>query len=76
MPDDPITPQPSSRAEVLRASPALFQARTLDRLTRVHPAVVPLIFGPAIVVFAVRAFYDMSVLKTILGISPAMESGR
>jgi sterol desaturase/sphingolipid hydroxylase (fatty acid hydroxylase superfamily) len=29
---------------------------------------VPLIFGPAVVVFAIRAFYDMSVLKSILGI--------
>src|SRR6185437_9998902 len=68
MTDEPIAGQASSRAEILRASPALFEARTLDRLTRVHPAVVPLIFGPAIVVFAVRAFYDMSDLKSILGI--------
>src|SRR5712691_4355178 len=60
-------PQPT-RAEALRASPPLFQTRTLDRLTRVHPAVVPLIFGPAIAVFAIRAFYDMSVVETILGV--------
>ncbi len=29
---------------------------------------MPLIFGPAVVVFAIRAFYDMSNLKSILGI--------
>jgi dihydroceramide fatty acyl 2-hydroxylase len=68
MTDDHAATQASTRTEALRASPPLFEARTLDRLTRVHPAVVPLIFGPAIVVFAIRAFYDMSVLKTSLGI--------
>src|SRR5947208_13261163 len=68
MADEPAAAQVSTRAEVLRASPALFEARTLDRLTRVHPAVVPLIFGPAIVIFAVRALYDMSVLKSIIGV--------
>src|SRR6202051_1705387 len=68
MADKSAATQTSTRAEVLRASPALFQARTLDRLTRVHPAVVPLIFGPAVVIFGIRAFYDMSVLKSILGL--------
>jgi len=40
------------RAEVLRASPPIFQTRSLDRLTRVHPAVPVLIFVPAILVLA------------------------
>lgn len=39
-----------SRMEVLRASPPLFQTRSLDRLTRVHPAVPVLIFVPVILV--------------------------
>ena len=48
------------RAEALRASPPLFRSRTLDRLTRVHPAVPPLIFLPAIVVLAVYGAGDIS----------------
>jgi sterol desaturase/sphingolipid hydroxylase (fatty acid hydroxylase superfamily) len=38
------------RVEVLRASPALFESRWLDRLTRVSPFVPPLLFVPVIVV--------------------------
>ncbi len=60
-------PQPT-RAEVLRASPPLFQTRTLDRLTRVHPAVPALIFLPAIVSFAAFAFRDMNPLEAVLGV--------
>jgi dihydroceramide fatty acyl 2-hydroxylase len=37
-----------SRSEVLRASPRMFDNELLDRLSRVHPAVPPIIFGPAI----------------------------
>ncbi len=64
----------SSRAAALEPGPGASRlaaalpgadARSSDARA---PGVVPLIFGPAIVVFAVRAFYDMSVLKTILGI--------
>src|SRR5689334_21654166 len=38
-----------SRSEVLRASPRMFESNLLDRLSRVHPAVPPILFGPAIV---------------------------
>jgi len=41
-----------SRADLLSASPPLFRWTPLDRLTRVHPAVPPLIFVPAIVLLA------------------------
>ena len=41
-----------SRAEALRASPPIFQEAWLDRFTRVHPVAVPVIFVPAIGVFA------------------------
>jgi dihydroceramide fatty acyl 2-hydroxylase len=37
-----------SRAEVLAASPALFESRWLDRLTRVRPFVPVAVFGPVI----------------------------
>jgi dihydroceramide fatty acyl 2-hydroxylase len=40
------------RADVLGASPPVFQWKPLDRLTRVHPAVPPLIFVPAIALLA------------------------
>jgi dihydroceramide fatty acyl 2-hydroxylase len=38
------------RSEDLKASPPMFKSPWLDRLTRVHPAVPVLIYGPAIVV--------------------------
>jgi sterol desaturase/sphingolipid hydroxylase (fatty acid hydroxylase superfamily) len=46
-------PGARSRTEVLRASPPMFRWPWLDRLSRVHPMVVPLIFVPAIAVLAV-----------------------
>ena len=38
-----------SRSDVLRASPRMFDSDLLDKLSRVHPAVVPILFGPVIV---------------------------
>jgi sterol desaturase/sphingolipid hydroxylase (fatty acid hydroxylase superfamily) len=38
-----------SRSDVLRASPRMFESQWLDKLSRVHPAVPPLLFGPGIV---------------------------
>jgi sterol desaturase/sphingolipid hydroxylase (fatty acid hydroxylase superfamily) len=38
-----------SRSEALRASPPMFDSRLLDRLSRVHPSVPPLIFGPGVI---------------------------
>src|SRR4051812_40010611 len=40
------------RADILRASPRMFDSDLLDRLSRVHPAVPVIIFVPAIVVMA------------------------
>ena len=37
-----------SRSEVLRASPRMFESNLLDKLSRVHPAVPPVLFGPVI----------------------------
>ena len=37
-----------SRSEVLKASPRMFDSDLLDKLSRVHPAVPPILFGPAI----------------------------
>jgi dihydroceramide fatty acyl 2-hydroxylase len=45
----------ASRAERLQASPPIFRSGSLDRLTRVHPAVPPLIYGPAILALAAVA---------------------
>ena len=54
MSNPPINDQQAlgSRTEVLRASPPMFRWPWLDRLSRVHPVVPPLIFLPAIVVLA------------------------
>jgi dihydroceramide fatty acyl 2-hydroxylase len=37
------------RSDALRASPRMFDSDLLDKLSRVHPIVPPVIFGPAIV---------------------------
>jgi dihydroceramide fatty acyl 2-hydroxylase len=41
------------RADVLRASPRMFDNPVLDKLSRVHPAVPVVVFAPVIVVLAV-----------------------
>jgi len=55
MPEQTLTPPAPrpSRAEQLRASPPLFETPWLDRLTRVHPAVPAVIFGPVIALLVV-----------------------
>ena len=42
-----------SRSEVLKASPRMFDNELLDRLSRVHPAVVPILFVPTIIILTV-----------------------
>src|SRR3979490_2684786 len=44
------------RSEVLRASPRMFESDLLDRLSRVHPSVPPILFGPAIVFMLAEGF--------------------
>jgi dihydroceramide fatty acyl 2-hydroxylase len=56
-----------SRTERLRASPPMFRWPWLDRLSRVHPIVPPLIFGPAIAVLTVVALAGQSAARTLLG---------
>src|ERR1700751_2516840 len=51
----------TSRTDVLRASPPMFESRTLDALTRVHPSVPVIIFLPAIIAMAVWGFSERSV---------------
>lgn len=38
----------ASRSDLLKASPRMFDSRALDRMSRVHPAVPPILFIPAI----------------------------
>jgi hypothetical protein len=45
-----------SKSEVLRASPRMFESDLLDKLSRVHPAVPPILFGPTIVFMLVEGF--------------------
>jgi len=42
-----------SRSELLRASPRMFESDLLDRLSRVHPVLPPILFGPTIIVMVV-----------------------
>ena len=54
----------TSRSDVLRASPPMFESRVLDSLSRVHPAVPVLIFGPAIVLLAAWSLSQVTVAAT------------
>jgi sterol desaturase/sphingolipid hydroxylase (fatty acid hydroxylase superfamily) len=56
-----------SRTERLRASPPMFRWPWLDRLSRVHPIVPPLIFGPAIALLTIVALAGQSAPRTVLG---------
>ncbi len=60
----------AKRTDVLRASPPMFDSRLLDALSRVHPAVPVLIFGPGIVAMAV---WGLS--KDSLGLTAALAVG-
>jgi dihydroceramide fatty acyl 2-hydroxylase len=55
----------SRRAEVLKASPRMFESELLDKLSRVHPAVPVFIFLPAIVVLVALAVGQVSALGLI-----------
>src|SRR3954467_11681082 len=47
------------RSELLRASPPMFRSRWLDALSRVHPAVPVVIFGPVTVVALVAGVHRL-----------------
>jgi dihydroceramide fatty acyl 2-hydroxylase len=51
------------RTEELRASPPMFKSRFLDRFTRVHPAVVLVLFLPTVVVLMVVGIDRLGVLE-------------
>jgi dihydroceramide fatty acyl 2-hydroxylase len=57
--------QQRSRSDVLRASPPMFESRRMDSLSRVHPVVPVLIFGPLIVVMAAWGLSMHSVLVSV-----------
>ena len=56
------------RSEVLSASPPMFENRLLDSLSRVHPAVPPVIFVPTIVATFVLGIQRIGVGKTVLAV--------
>jgi dihydroceramide fatty acyl 2-hydroxylase len=47
-----------SRSELLRASPAMFETKWLDKVSRVHPVVPLFLFVPAIVALLVLGFVN------------------
>jgi sterol desaturase/sphingolipid hydroxylase (fatty acid hydroxylase superfamily) len=51
----------TSKTDVLRASPPMFDSRLLDALSRVHPAVPVIIFGPAIIALTAWGLSHVSV---------------
>src|SRR3954468_4457452 len=55
------------RSEVLRASPPMFKSRWLDALSRVHPAVPVVIFGPVTVIAFVLGVSRVGLLGAIGG---------
>jgi sterol desaturase/sphingolipid hydroxylase (fatty acid hydroxylase superfamily) len=62
-----MTDRSTSRGELLRASPPMFESRWLDALSRVHPAVPVLIFAPAIGVLTAWGLANTS-LPAVLGL--------
>ena len=56
---------PDRKSEHLRASPPLLPWPALDRLTRVHPAVPVLLYGPVIAVLGGFALSRMGVLSVL-----------
>jgi dihydroceramide fatty acyl 2-hydroxylase len=55
----------TSRTDVLRASPPMFDSKLLDALSRVHPLVPAVIFGPAIAVLAAWGLSRQSVVGVV-----------
>jgi sterol desaturase/sphingolipid hydroxylase (fatty acid hydroxylase superfamily) len=55
-----------SRADILRASPPMFNSKLLDFFSRVHPSVPVIIFVPAIAVLLVWGLSEASVLSVLL----------
>ena len=64
---DPQHPDPAGmpRNEYLRASPPMFRSTLLDKITRVHVAVVPAIYVPVILGFAFSALGNVTVVQLI-----------
>jgi sterol desaturase/sphingolipid hydroxylase (fatty acid hydroxylase superfamily) len=64
---DPQHPDPAGmpRNEYLRASPPMFSSSAIDKVTRVHVAVVPAIYIPVILGFALSALGDVTPVQLI-----------
>src|SRR5438067_2645332 len=63
-----MSQQESSRTDVLRASPPMFESRLLDFFSRVHPAVPALIFAPAIILLEAWGLSKQGVVA-VLGLT-------
>jgi dihydroceramide fatty acyl 2-hydroxylase len=59
----------SNRTEQLRASPPMFRQAWLDRLSRVHHLVPPLVFVPVIVVLFALGVGEMGVLAVLASLA-------
>jgi dihydroceramide fatty acyl 2-hydroxylase len=57
-----------SRSEYMRASPRMFESDLLDKVSRVHPAVPPILFGPVIVAGVVLGLLDGAGWMTLVWI--------
>jgi sterol desaturase/sphingolipid hydroxylase (fatty acid hydroxylase superfamily) len=65
--DEVVRGEPrASRRDLLEASPPMFGSPLLDRLTRSHPAVPALIYGPAIALLVLLALRDGAVGRVAL----------
>ncbi|HWE15106.1 MAG TPA: sterol desaturase family protein [Solirubrobacteraceae bacterium] len=56
------------RSDRLRASPRMFDNDLLDRLSRVHPAVPPILFVPVITILLIEGFVHGAGALTVLWI--------
>ena len=54
-----------ARSDELKASPPMFESPLLDRFTRVHPAVPPLLFGPVITYMLVEGLHRIGAFNAL-----------
>jgi sterol desaturase/sphingolipid hydroxylase (fatty acid hydroxylase superfamily) len=59
------SPETARRADILRASPEMFESRLLNKLSRVHPSVPLIIFLPAIAIFLVLGIDRVGPLQAV-----------
>ena len=65
-----------SRSEILRASPRMFDSELLEKLSRVHWSVPPILFVPTILILLIEGFVHGAGWMAAVWLPAATCSGR